>query len=106
MQISSASVVIVVTVTPSVAVPTISAVVIVAVNLAPIVANLLSLITYFILVLARFALVALTDLVMTTISQVLQLALVLPQSFPLPVIAGRVVVGERARARNDQSSGQ
>ena len=38
------SVVIVVTVTPSVALPTVSAVVIIAVNIAPVVLNLLSLI--------------------------------------------------------------
>jgi hypothetical protein len=63
------SVVIVVTVIPSVALPTISAVVVVAVNFAPVVANLLSLITYLVLVLARFALVALADLVVTSISQ-------------------------------------
>jgi hypothetical protein len=43
---------------------------------------------------------------MTSISQFLQLSLILTQSFTLPVIAGRVVVGVRVHARDDQGSRQ
>ena len=92
---------IVVTVTPSVAVPTISPVVIVTIDLSPVVMNLLSLIANLVLVVARFAPVALTDLVMTSVFQFLELALVLTQGFTLPVVARRVVVGERAHTRDD-----
>src|SRR5512144_3241282 len=92
---------------PPVAVPTISPVVIVTIDLSPVVMNLLPLVAYLVLIVARFALVALADLVMTSISQFLQLSLVLTQSFTLPVIAGRVVVvGVRAHARDDQGSRQ
>jgi hypothetical protein len=76
--------------------------VIVAVDLAPVVTNLLSLVAYLILVLARFTPVALTNLVVTPISQFLQLSLIVTQSFTLPVVARRVVVGVRAHARDDQ----
>jgi hypothetical protein len=62
--------------------------VIVPIDLSPVVMNLLPLVAYLILIFARFALVALADLVMTSISQLLQLSLVVTQSFTLPVIAG------------------
>lgn len=97
---------VVIVVTPSVPLPAVSAVVIITVNVASVVANLFLLIAYFVLILAGFPLVALADLVVTSIFQLLQLALVMTQSFPLSVIAERVVVGVRACARNDQSSRQ
>src|SRR5690348_5686440 len=92
---------------PPIAVPTISPVVIVTIDLSPVVTNLVSLVTYLVLIFARFALIALTEFVMTSIFQFLQLALVVTQSFTLPVIAGRVVVvGVRTHTRDDLGSRQ
>jgi hypothetical protein len=72
----------------------IPSIVVTSINLPTVLPNLFPLVANFVVVLARFAPVALANLAATLISQSLQVPLVPSQSFTLSMITWRVIISE------------
>ena len=95
-----------VTTPPSVVMATAPPAVVIPVNLSAVSVKLPLLITDLLIVLTGFALIALAELAVTSLSQLLELSLITAQLFTLPVIARGVAAGISVSDRDHQRNRQ